>query len=293
MPFIAGGVVLAAIVIVAAIVLMSGSSSSTKLASANPHCDAHFAGWIKDGFPEPPTIESHDGELNTTLTATTYTIHVNHHTYEGLHYNGITPGPTLAICRGDTVHVSLVNKLPIPTNLHVHGLHVSPEGESDNVFISLNPLQAHHYTYQIPLDQSPGTFWYHPHFHPLVDAETTGGMLGAIIVEGGLDQRLANIPQRLIVIHGGKPVPPGGKPLPIPGVKPGQIKPHPPPAPESCWSTAPTSRHCTSAPGSCSAGASSTPPASATCTWRFRARPSSCSRSMATRCTKCARKSRS
>ena len=49
-------------------------------------------------------------------------------------------------------------------------------------------------------------------------------MLGAIIVEGGLDKTLANIPQRLIVIHGGKPVPPGGKPLPIPGVKPGQIK---------------------------------------------------------------------
>jgi FtsP/CotA-like multicopper oxidase with cupredoxin domain len=231
-PFIAGGIALAAIVIVGAIALLSGGgSSSTKLASANPHCDAHFAGWIKDGFPEPPTIESHDGELNTTLTATTYTIHVNHHTYEGLHYNGITPGPTIAICRGDTVHVGLVNKLPIPTNLHVHGLHVSPEGESDNIFISLNPLQAHHYTYQLPLDQSPGTFWYHPHYHPLVDAETTGGMLGAIVVQGGLDQTLANIPQRLIVIHGGKPVPPGGKPLPIPGVKPSQIKPPPAPGP--------------------------------------------------------------
>src|SRR4029077_17217814 len=137
-PLIGAGIGIAAILIVAVILLLSGGSSSTKLATANPTCDAHFAGWIKDGFPEPPTIESHGGGLNTPLTATTYTIHVNHHAYEGLRYNGITPGPTLAICRGDTVHVSLINKLPIPTNLHVHGLHVSPEGESDNIFISLN-----------------------------------------------------------------------------------------------------------------------------------------------------------
>ena len=228
---IAGGAGIAAIVVVAAILLLAGGSSSTKLAHANPQCDARFAGWINDGFPEPPTLVSHGGVLSTTLTATPYTLNVNHHTYEGMEYDGSTPGPTLAICRGDTVHVNLINKLPLPTNLHVHGLHVSPQGESDNVFVSLDPLQTHHYTYQLPLDQSPGTFWYHPHFHPLVDAETTGGMLGAIIVEGGLDQTLANIPQRLIVIHGGKPTPPSGKPLPIPGVKPGQIKPPPAPGP--------------------------------------------------------------
>jgi suppressor of ftsI len=223
---VAGG---AAIAVIAALLLLAGGGGST--AQANPHCDRHFSGWIKDGFPEPPTIASRDGVLSTTLTARTYTIHVNHHTYQGMEYDGSSPGPTIVICRGDVVHVNLVNKLPLPTNLHVHGLHVSPQGAGDNVFVTLDPLQAHHYTYQIPLDQSPGTFWYHPHFHPLVDAETTAGMLGAIVVEGGLDSTLASIPQRLIVIHGGKPVPPGGKPLPIPGVKPGQIKPPPSPGP--------------------------------------------------------------
>jgi suppressor of ftsI len=228
-PLIGGGAGVVAIVALAAILLLAGGS--TKTARANPHCDAHFAGWIKDGFPEPPTIYSHDGALSTALTATTYTVHANHHTYEGMQYDGSTPGPTLVICRGDVVHVNLVNKLPLPTNLHVHGLHVSPQGEADNIFLTLNPLQAHRYAYQLPLDQSPGTFWYHPHFHPLVDAETTAGMLGAIVVEGGLDSVLANIPQRLIVIHGGKPTPPSGRPLPIPGVQPGQIKPPPSPGP--------------------------------------------------------------
>ncbi len=227
-PLIGAGAGVVVIVALAAILLAGGS---TKTARANPYCDAHFSGWIKDGFPEPPTIESHDGVLNETLTATTDTIHVNHHTYEGFEYDGSTPGPTLVICRGDVVHVNLVNKLPLPTNLHVHGLHVSPEGHSDNIFVSVDPLQQFHYTYQIPLDQSPGTDWYHPHYHPLVDAETTGGMLGGIIVEGGLDNVLPNIPQRLIVIHGGKPTPINGKTLPIPGTKPGQIKPPPAPGP--------------------------------------------------------------
>jgi FtsP/CotA-like multicopper oxidase with cupredoxin domain len=218
-----------AIAAVAAILLLAGGGAKT--ARANPHCDRHFSGWIKDGFPEPPTIASYDGLLNTTLIAATYAIHVDHHNYQGMQYDGSTPGPTVVICRGDMVHVNLVNKLPLPTNLHVHGLHVSPQGEADDVFVSLNPLQAYHYTYQIPLDQSPGTFWYHPHFHPLVDAETTAGMLGAIVVEGGLDSVLASIPQRLIVIHGGKPVPPRGKPLPIPGIKPAQVKAPPSPGP--------------------------------------------------------------
>jgi suppressor of ftsI len=229
MALIGGGAGVVVIVILAAILLLAGGS--TKQARANPNCDTHFSGWIKDGFPEPPMIYSHDGTLNTTLTATPYTLHVNNHTYEAMQYDGSTPGPTLVICRGDTVHVNLDNKLPLPTNLHVHGLHVSPQGEGDDIFVSLNPLQTHHYTYQLPLDQSPGTFWYHPHFHPLVDAETTGGLLGAIVVEGGLDNKLANIPQRLIVIHGGKPTPPGGKPLAVPGVKPGQLKAPPAPGP--------------------------------------------------------------
>jgi suppressor of ftsI len=230
-PLIAGALGVVAIAVVAAILLLSGGSSSTKTttARANPYCDKHFSGWIKDGFPEPPTIVSHDGVLSTTLTATTYTVHVDNHTYQGMEYDGSTPGPTLVICRGDVVHVNLVNKLPLPTNLHVHGLHVSPEGHSDNIFVDINPLQDFHYTYDIPLDQSPGTDWYHPHYHPLVDAETTAGMLGGIIVEGGLDEELRNIPQRLIMIHGGKPTPPGGKPLPIPGVPAGKI--HAPPSP--------------------------------------------------------------
>jgi FtsP/CotA-like multicopper oxidase with cupredoxin domain len=174
---------------------------------------------------------SKNGVLDTTLTAALGRAKVNGTVDQLMEFNGIMPGPTLVVCPGDVLRVDLQDKLPLPMNLHVHGLHVSPKGAGDNVFISINPLQGHDYRYRLPLDHEPGAYWYHPHLHGLVDTETTAGLIGAIIVEGGLDNVLSKIPQRIIVIHGGKLVPPGGKPLPIPGARPGQIKPPPNPGP--------------------------------------------------------------
>ena len=82
-----------------------------------------------------------------------------------LTYNGISPGPTLRARPGDVINVTLRNELDEPTNLHTHGLHVSPEGTSDNVFIMIEPGQEFSYRYEIPSDHPSGTFWYHPHHH--------------------------------------------------------------------------------------------------------------------------------
>ena len=46
-----------------------------------------------------------------------------------------SPGPLLRAREGDLLRVELVNRLDEPTNLHFHGLHVSPGGNSDNVFV--------------------------------------------------------------------------------------------------------------------------------------------------------------
>ena len=51
-----------------------------------------------------------------------------------LSYNGGLPGPTLQLQPGDRLRIELVNRLSSPTNLHIHGLHVSPQGNSDNPF---------------------------------------------------------------------------------------------------------------------------------------------------------------
>ena len=57
-------------------------------------------------------------------------------------YNGTVPGPTLRLRPGDELGIRLVNSLDEPTNLHVHGLHVSPQANSDNVFVRSCPGQA-------------------------------------------------------------------------------------------------------------------------------------------------------
>jgi suppressor of ftsI len=116
-------------------------------------------------------------------------------------YDGSVPASTLVFCPGDNVTVHLVNDLKQPTNLHVHGLHVSPKANHDNVFLNIRPGQRFTYQYSIPLDHDPGAFWFHGHRHHFVVEQMYGGMAGAIVVEGGLDDWLANIPQRIMVLQ--------------------------------------------------------------------------------------------
>ena len=72
-------------------------------------------------------------------------------------------------------------KLANTTNIHVHGLHVSPR--QDDVFTPVSPGSEKVYTYDIPSDHSPGTAWYHPHVHGSSSLQQGGGMAGAIVVE--------------------------------------------------------------------------------------------------------------
>lgn len=119
-------------------------------------------------------------------------------------YNRSIPGPTYRVRAGDVMNIRLINKLPpnndpepvnvyMPhrinsTNLHTHGMHVSPSGNSDNVFLMINPGDVFDYSIPIPLNQYAGTFWYHPHKHGSVTTQFQGGMSGTIIVEGVVDE---------------------------------------------------------------------------------------------------------
>jgi suppressor of ftsI len=71
------------------------------------------------------------------------------------------------------------------TNLHFHGLHVSPHAPQDDVITMMAmPGQSIRYAVQIPLDQAPGLYWYHPHPHGESYQQTLDGMSGAIVIEG-------------------------------------------------------------------------------------------------------------
>ncbi|MBV9193810.1 MAG: multicopper oxidase domain-containing protein [Solirubrobacterales bacterium] len=218
------GALLVIVIAAVVVVLVAGGSSAKKsstaieAAAAKPRCAAHPPHLINDGFPEPHMVFSHAGVLDYTMKASPTTITALGHTWPAMGYNGQIPGPTLVVCPGDKLTLHLANGLPLDTNLHLHGLHVSPVGNGDNIFVDIHPFEAHTYQYQIPLDQPPGFFWYHPHFHPVVQPEVESGLAGGFVVEGELDDEFANIPERIMVIEGGREV--LGPPIKLPGLKP-------------------------------------------------------------------------
>ena len=144
-------------------------------------------------------------------------------------FNGALPGPSLYVDPGTLISLSLKNNLnmmppftgdncpaahsatpPLPacyqhTNLHVHGLQVSPcsldssgarhcgpyaidgtnkplKCSSDDVLVDIFPGQSNQYCIQLPDMHAPGTNWYHSHLHGASAYQVSGGMAGAIII---------------------------------------------------------------------------------------------------------------
>ena len=100
---------------------------------------------------------------------------------------------------GDVINVVLKNSTNQMTNLHTHGPHVSPSGNSDNPFIMVEPGKSFKYQFKIPKNQEPGTFWYHPHHHEFVAKQLSAGLTGAIIIEGESDKLLSKTTDRTLL----------------------------------------------------------------------------------------------
>jgi FtsP/CotA-like multicopper oxidase with cupredoxin domain len=125
-------------------------------------------------------------------------------------YNGEFVGPTIHARPGDTIKVTFDNDLGknVLTNIHYHGLHVSPEGESDNIFRTFkpNPDPDNPYTSTVVLEhnQPRGTYWYHAHFHGISDGQVMGGLSGLIMLDGLtslLPDDFAHVPERQITLR--------------------------------------------------------------------------------------------
>jgi suppressor of ftsI len=150
---------------------------------------------------EPPVQLAENGVLETTLEARNDpAVGIG-----GMTYNGLLPGPTLQLRPGDRLNVTLVNNLGgDPTNLHVHGMHVSPSGNSDNVFLHVENGQSFDYEFDVPANHPAGLLWYHPHHHGDIMQQTAAGLAGAIIIEGDFDQLpgIKDVTERLLTLQG-------------------------------------------------------------------------------------------
>jgi len=138
------------------------------------------------GLPltEPAQVYSHDGLLRVDLAAGRRTISLSGSRIVARPFNGRLIGPTLHVRPGDRLEVTIQNATGQRTNIHYHGMHVSPRGRSDNVFRTFHPGQTVKSIVHVPADHSPGTYWYHVHLHGRTEEQVMGGMSGLIMVEG-------------------------------------------------------------------------------------------------------------
>jgi FtsP/CotA-like multicopper oxidase with cupredoxin domain len=169
---------------------------------AQPVPAAHSAPQAEAVFQEPPVAPSHAGVLSLSLTTAASTVSVAGREVMLMAYNARYIAPTLRVRPGDTIRLKLANGLDQPTNLHTHGLVVSPQGHSDNPFLHIAPGETVDYEIRLPADHPPGLYWYHPHPHGFSDVQTRNGMSGALIVEGLLDPfpTLRHVRERLLLL---------------------------------------------------------------------------------------------
>lgn len=155
-------------------------------------------------IPQAPVKSAVNGVLVDTLNIRTSTVTVQGRTITASTYNGAVPGATWRVRPGETIRVHLKNQLPPnpdqdsadqgnypqrvnTTNLHVHGLNVSPKNNSDNVLLSILPGDSLDYEFVLPKHHASGTYWFHPHQHTSTWAQVSSSLAGSIIVEDNPD----------------------------------------------------------------------------------------------------------
>ena len=191
-------------------------------------------GQTGDALVQPAAMQSRNGFLDAALTAAPGAVKLGNLTFPGALYNGSYLPPLLRVRTGDVLRIAFRNELPDdPSNLHFHGMSVSPKGKSDNVFIHVHPGQDFNYEVMIPARgrQGPGLFWYHPHAHGFVLKQMLGGMSGGLVVDG-LEQVfpiLESLPERFLFIKhaeidGREIVSINGQINPVIEIKPGEVQ---------------------------------------------------------------------
>lgn len=119
-------------------------------------------------------------------------------TPDGTTYPAQFPAPTLQVEPGDTIDLTVQNRLaqaPGPTlppgavisNFHTHGLVVSQLDEGDNIYRTMTSDGSFRTRVVIPSNHQPGVDWYHPHRHGFSADQVYGGLAGILQIGHPLD----------------------------------------------------------------------------------------------------------
>jgi FtsP/CotA-like multicopper oxidase with cupredoxin domain len=184
----------------------------------------------------PPELKSQNGVLEVTLKFLTTSDSQGLVRYCYVTDTGLE-APTLRVNPGDNLIIHFQNDLPAAspssasdnmagmkmnlshdtsssacngtmsasaTNIHFHGTNVAPTcGQDEVIHTLIQPGQSFEYNVQIPQNEPPGLYWYHPHPHGSSEGQVQGGATGALIVEGlqNVDPSLAGLTERTFVLR--------------------------------------------------------------------------------------------
>ena len=198
---------------------LSGTGASTYPPKLGSECVRPVAGSI---VLPPRDLYSSNGVLSVELNY-----------YTALDDKGrtvfcfVTPdgsvAPTLHVKPGDVFKLAVTNRVPAgivmqklstscgesviydsSLNVHFHGTLVSPKCTKDDIIDTvINSGDTFQYNIDIPTNEPPGLYWYHPHLHGLAESALLGGGSGALIVDDiqNFVPTLAGMAQRVLVIR--------------------------------------------------------------------------------------------
>jgi len=101
-------------------------------------------------------------------------------------------GPTLILNKGQNVSITVNNQIGDTTNVHWHGLHVSPANDGGPHIMIMNGMS---WNPQFTVLDKASTYWYHPHFHGKTAEHAIKGAAGIIIVRDN-DEAQLNLPRK-------------------------------------------------------------------------------------------------
>ncbi len=199
------------IVLTFAVLVLGGTAQASSCPTSNVIQDPAQFQWTAQNGYWSGTLEIGAATLNIGA----YTLTTRAYRQAGGSYS--IPGPTIRMTPGQTYVLTLKNLLPyaVPstaentfkdpniTNLHTHGLHVSPMSPSDDVMRVINGGYCGDYVYQVPADHMGGTFWYHPHHHGSTFLQVSGGAFGLLLVNDsndGMPSGVASMTERQLVV---------------------------------------------------------------------------------------------
>ena len=159
-------------------------------------------------------------------------ITVQDRTFTSNVYNGQYTPPVFRLRRGDELQLRLVNRIGAAdvqidetqaTNLHYHGMSVSPRPPADDIYLVIPSLQmiqspslvhthtgmamrdnyVFDYRWRVPEDHDQGPFWYHSHAHGEAEGQVLSGLSGIFMIDGFINDwypSLNGAQERILVL---------------------------------------------------------------------------------------------